>query len=237
MTIKAATVATDAATSNGAARKWGERNMYIGRWPERRKRDTINKAKIQQQDHGDAKTSKKRDVPRHSTSSTNVIFLNAKADHVIIPCGHKTGHRNRPAAAKLEIRLYSQQETSTRHNDISKMLAAGYLSCDGMDLDNDARAAMLPKLSTGASSYPRKTLFPVGASTATDVKVFLTQLKLERYLDAFEDDGFDELDDVMHMTLEEISDIKGMKKGHAKRILRAIKSCLSNTFRPSNPNP
>merc|ERR1711934_871478 len=86
----------------------------------------------------------------------------------------ETGHRNRPAADKLEIRLYSQQETSTRHNNISKMLAAGYLSCDGMDqdmqksiveqvwasMDNDARAAMLPKLSSLAVELNRKRPSP-----------------------------------------------------------------------------
>ena len=86
----------------------------------------------------------------------------------------ETGHRNRPAADKLEIRLYSQQETSTRHNNISKMLAAGYLSCDGMDpdmqksiveqmwasMDNDARAAMLPKLSSMAVELNRKRPSP-----------------------------------------------------------------------------
>ena len=38
--------------------------------------------------------------------------------------------------------------------------------------------------------------------------------------------SFDELDDVMHMTLEDIMDIKGMKKGHAKRISRAVAKLL-----------
>ena len=50
-----------------------------------------------------------------------------------------------------------------------------------------------------------------------------------RYLDAFEDDGFEELDDVMHMTPEDIMDIKGMKKGHAGRISRALAKLLPHT--------
>ena len=41
-------------------------------------------------------------------------------------------------------------------------------------------------------------------------------------MSAFEDDGYDELEDVVSMTLDEITAIKGMKKGHAKRIFRHV---------------
>ena len=51
---------------------------------------------------------------------------------------------------------------------------------------------------------------------------FLLQLDLGGYLSAFEDDGYDKLEDVVEMANDEIIGIKGMKKGHAKRIIKAI---------------
>ena len=52
---------------------------------------------------------------------------------------------------------------------------------------------------------------------------FLLDLNPGGYLSAFKDDGYDELEDVVHMTLDDIMNIKDMKKGHAKRILRRVK--------------
>ena len=52
------------------------------------------------------------------------------------------------------------------------------------------------------------------------LKTFLQQLNLDVYFSAFEADGYDELEDVTSMTLNEIMAIEGMKKGHAKRIFR-----------------
>ena len=51
---------------------------------------------------------------------------------------------------------------------------------------------------------------------------FLQQLDLQAYLSAFVEDGYDEVEDVVHMTLQDIKGIKGMKIGHAKRIFRHV---------------
>ena len=72
---------------------------------------------------------------------------------------------------------------------------------------------------TPAANQTSAAATPITAAGMT-LENLLQQLKLEAYLTAFEEDGYDEVEDVVNMTLDEIMDIKDMKKGHAKRILR-----------------
>ena len=39
---------------------------------------------------------------------------------------------------------------------------------------------------------------------------------------AFENDGYDKMEDVVDMTFEDVMGIEGMKKGHAKRIIKHV---------------
>ena len=69
----------------------------------------------------------------------------------------------------------------------------------------------------------------VAAPIAVDMTLekFLRHLKLEVYLSAFKEDGYDEVEDVLNMTLQDIMDISGMKKGHAKRIFTHVSKMKS----------
>lgn len=84
----------------------------------------------------------------------------------------------------LEIHLFGDQ-TSIRHRNISKLLGAGYLRCDGMDpgmqksiaeqvwesLDDGLRAEMLTKLNRlHADKLNRKRDLPIPASAAVHSK-------------------------------------------------------------------
>ena len=54
------------------------------------------------------------------------------------------------------------------------------------------------------------------------LRSFLQFLDLGGYLPAFENDGYDKMEDVVDMTFEDVMGIEGMKKGHAKRIIKHV---------------
>ena len=60
-----------------------------------------------------------------------------------------------------------------------------------------------------------------GVSPVTGVVAWLTELDLERYADAFVEEGYENLGYIAEMSLEDVLDIKGMKKAYARRIHKA----------------
>ena len=58
-------------------------------------------------------------------------------------------------------------------------------------------------------------------SPVTKVTAWLAELELERYTNAFVEDGYDSLSYIAEMSLEDVLDIKGMKKAYARRIHKA----------------
>lgn len=63
---------------------------------------------------------------------------------------------------------------------------------------------------------------------------FLQRLDLAQYFSSFVNDGYDQFDDVYHMTLSDILAIEGMKPGHAKRIIRNVQKDKSRLLPPVN---
>ena len=83
-----------------------------------------------------------------------------------------------------------------------------------------------PEVHSGVVTASAAASISVSSDTPTTnkmtLKSFLQQLDLEGYLSAFEDDGYDKLEDVVHMTFDDIMTIKDMKRGHANRIIRHV---------------
>ena len=50
---------------------------------------------------------------------------------------------------------------------------------------------------------------------------WLASLELQRYANAFVEEGYSSLSYIAEMTLEDVLEIKGMKKPHARRIHKA----------------
>ena len=60
-----------------------------------------------------------------------------------------------------------------------------------------------------------------------DVKKLLRDLDLVEYFQKFMDEGYDKLDDLLHIVLEDLIAI-GLKRGHARRVLRELKQRSEN---------
>lgn len=68
-----------------------------------------------------------------------------------------------------------------------------------------------------------------------DVKKFLRDHNLENYYQSIVDEGYDTLDDLRNIELDDLLDI-GLKKGHAKRLLRKINEQSTNDGPQQNPS-
>ena len=98
------------------------------------------------------------------------------------------------------------------------------VSIDGPTADLEVHSGVVAA-STAVSSSSVSPDTPTAHSTT--LKSFVQQLNFEGYLSAFEGDGYDELEDLTDMTFDDIMDIKGMKKGHAKRIIKHVNKIKS----------
>merc|ERR1711871_1022551 len=78
---------------------------------------------------------------------------------------------------------------------------------------------------TAAVNVPKPSTAAAGAtadgSLEDGVREWLKQLRLERYADAFIEDGYDDLRTVAHLTLNDMMDIRNMKKIHARKLTLA----------------
>ena len=97
------------------------------------------------------------------------------------------------------------------------------VSIDGPTADLEVHSGVVAASTAASISVSSDT--PTAHSMT--LKSFLHQLKLEGYLSAFEDDGYDKLEDLTDMTFDDIMDIKDMKKGHAKRIIKNVNKIKS----------
>jgi len=68
------------------------------------------------------------------------------------------------------------------------------------------------------------------------MKNFLTTLNLEEYIAVFDNEGIDELEDLEDYSEEELKEL-GLKGGHAKRIIKAVKALNPSTTTDKQTSP